>query len=205
MEMMMDSICYIPYSLVEIVFILMVVNFVKIILEDCFFRLNFMILFFLHTFSLFIRKIWKLFFDNKKSPGPVQQQQVSKKLEENQEIIKPCVSENLYANEKLSIEEVNMTMEKLIALGETSSSSEIASLFAEEEVSLEEVKDAFRLFDENNDGFIDTGELRNVLFKLNFTQASEAECKKMINAFDEDRDGRIDFNEFVKLLESSLS
>lgn len=204
--MMMDSICYIPYSLVEIVFILIIVKFVKIILHGCFFRLTFVIVFFLHTFSLFIRKIWKLFFhkieDNNKSPGQVQQQQVSKKLEE---IIKPCVSANLYPSEKLSIEEVNMTMEKLIVLAETSNSSEIASLFAEEEVSLEEVKDAFRLFDENNDGFIDTGELRNVLFKLNFTQASEAECKKMINAFDDDRDGRIDFNEFVKLLESSLS
>lgn len=181
----MDSICHIPYSLVKILFILLIVKFVKIILQDSFFLLNLMIVFFLHTFSL-LRKIWELLFhkivDNY-SPGRHFQR---------------------IPEDKLSIEEVKMAMEELIILQETSDSSEIASLF-EEEVSLEEVTEAFSLFDENNDGFIDTGELRNVLGKLIFTQFSEAECKKMISAFDDDKDGRIDFDEFVKLLECSFS
>lgn len=192
----MDSIFHTPISLVEIVLVLIIV---RIILEDSFFRLNFMIALFLYIIS----HLWKLLCQKTAdNNSPEQIQQVTEKPEE---MIKSSVYANLDDEDKQSIEEVNITIEKLILLEETLNPSEIASLFAEEEVSLEEVKDAFRLFDENNDGFIDAGELRNMLSKLNFAQASEAECKRMIGAFDDDRDGRINLNEFVKLLESSFS
>ncbi|KAH7550688.1 hypothetical protein ACOSP7_023790 [Xanthoceras sorbifolium] len=114
-----------------------------------------------------------------------------------------CLCENVegHHHEKLTVEEVKMAIsEKVI----TSDSSEIAQLFEEEEVSVEEVKEAFGLFDDNSDGFIDASELSNMLSTLNFSKSSVTECKKMIQAFDDDGDGRIDFPEFVKLLDYSF-
>ncbi|PQP93121.1 putative calcium-binding protein CML45 [Prunus yedoensis var. nudiflora] len=73
-----------------------------------------------------------------------------------------------------------------------------------EEPSLEEVKEAFHVFDENKDGFIDAGEINKVLCALGFVGASEVECKRMIRAFDRNGDGQIDFNEFVQLMENSF-
>ncbi|XVF50106.1 hypothetical protein PTKIN_Ptkin04bG0068700 [Pterospermum kingtungense] len=89
---------------------------------------------------------------------------------------------------------------------ENLSADKIAGVFEEEEPSLKEVKEAFDMFDENKDGFIDAKELGNVLFSLGFIKelASEEECKRMIKVFDENLDGRIDFNEFIKVMERSF-
>jgi calmodulin len=85
------------------------------------------------------------------------------------------------------------------------SSNDISGLFDEKEPSLEEVKEAFDVFDENRDGFIDAGELQRVLCILGLKEGKQMEnCKKMIRTFDENRDGKIDFNEFVKFMESSF-
>ncbi|XVE56914.1 hypothetical protein DITRI_Ditri04bG0049100 [Diplodiscus trichospermus] len=84
------------------------------------------------------------------------------------------------------------------------SADKIAGIFEEEEPSLKEVKEAFDIFDENKDGFIDAKELGNVLFSLGFMEASEDDCKKMIKGFDDNLDGRIDFNEFIEVVEKSL-
>lgn len=82
---------------------------------------------------------------------------------------------------------------------------ELPQLF-EEEPSLEEVKKAFDVFDENKDGFIDATELQRVLCSLGLKEGSQVEdCRRMIKAFDEDDDGQIDFKEFVKFLEKSFS
>lgn len=80
-------------------------------------------------------------------------------------------------------------------------SDDIADLLDEKELGLEEAKEAFDVFDENTDGFIDGKELEIVLCKLGFKGFSGKECERMIGAFDENRDGVIDFSEFVKLLE----
>ena len=78
-------------------------------------------------------------------------------------------------------------------------------MFEDQEPSLEEVKQAFDVFDENKDGFIDARELQRVLYILGLKEARELEnCKKMIRNFDENQDGRIDFNEFVKIMENSF-
>lgn len=82
---------------------------------------------------------------------------------------------------------------------------DIASLFSEKGSSLEEeVKQAFDLFDENNDGYIDEKELEKVLWKLGFQEFSERECQRMIKVYDDNRDGLIDFSEFCKLVEDSF-
>ncbi|KAF7820520.1 putative calcium-binding protein CML45 [Senna tora] len=113
-------------------------------------------------------------------------------------------------HEGLSIRghEARMVMEKLGFSCSSESDEEVVleggncefcGLFEEEEPSLEEVKQAFDVFDENGDGFIDGRELQRVLCVLGLKEASEMEnCQKMIRNFDENGDGRIDFNEFVK-------
>ncbi|GFZ12111.1 calcium-binding EF-hand family protein [Actinidia rufa] len=75
--------------------------------------------------------------------------------------------------------------------------------FENEEVDLEDAKEAFKVFDENCDGFIDASELKKVVCSLGFGEISKLECEKMILAFDDNGDGRIDFGEFAKLLENS--
>jgi len=90
-------------------------------------------------------------------------------------------------------------------LPETFSSDELSGLFDEKEPSLGEVKEAFDVFDENKDGFIDARELQRALCILGLKEGSKLEdCQKMIRTFDENRDGRIEFNEFVKVMEASF-
>ncbi|KAL1204282.1 putative calcium-binding protein CML45 [Cardamine amara subsp. amara] len=90
-------------------------------------------------------------------------------------------------------------------LQERYNTKEISSLFEENEASLEEVKQAFDVFDENKDGFIDATELQRVLTSLGFKEGSYLEnCLVMIRSLDGSKDGRIDFNEFVKFMENNI-
>ncbi|KAI4352561.1 hypothetical protein L6164_006798 [Bauhinia variegata] len=114
---------------------------------------------------------------------------------------------------KLGREEVKMIMKKLglfccpesEELEERYGSSDVSGLFEVQEPSLDEVKQAFDVFDKNRDGFIDAVELQRVLLILGVKEATELEnCQKMIRNLDKNRDGRIDFNEFVKIMENSF-
>ena len=58
----------------------------------------------------------------------------------------------------------NPESEKLQRLG----SDDILSLFEEKEPGLDEVKEAFDVFDENRDGFLDAREIQRVLCTLGF-------------------------------------
>ena len=53
--------------------------------------------------------------------------------------------------------------------------------------------EAFRIFDQNNDGFIDRGELKNVMKRLG-NNLSEESITKMIKDADKNGDGVIDFD-----------
>lgn len=88
----------------------------------------------------------------------------------------------------------------------SSARDELSMIFDDKEPSLEEVKDAFRVFDDNCDGFIDSVELQTLLCKLGFRedQAELDACRQMIDEHDQDKDGMIDFNEFVRFMESSF-
>ncbi|KAJ1419651.1 EF-Hand 1, calcium-binding site [Sesbania bispinosa] len=123
--------------------------------------------------------------------------------------------ENDESNRRESLEierdEVKMVMAQLglfcssesEELDEKYGSKEFSELFEDQEPSFEEVKQAFDVFDENKDGFIDARELQRVLCILGLKETAEVEnCQRMIRNFDENQDGRIDFNEFVKIMEN---
>lgn len=88
---------------------------------------------------------------------------------------------------------------------------ELQGVFEEEEPSLEEIREAFEVFDENRDGFIDAEELSRVLSGLGFIDQSEDDDdvvnkgENMIRDFDRNGDGLLDFHDFIKLMELSLN
>ncbi|GMY25969.1 probable calcium-binding protein CML30 [Fagus crenata] len=124
-----------------------------------------------------------------------------------------CISEKVEDDEKLNDSEMKKVME-MLGVGynpdgkiveDRIGAHELSQLFDEEQPSLEEVKEAFEVFDENKDGFINATELQKVLCSLGLKEGSEVEeCTKMIRAVDENGDGQIDFSEFVKFLEKSF-
>ena len=64
---------------------------------------------------------------------------------------------------------------------------------------LENLKDAFSVFDIDKSGTISAEELQNVLQSLG-EESSLAECKKMISGVDSDGDGMISFEEFKVMM-----
>lgn len=83
---------------------------------------------------------------------------------------------------------------------------DVLRIFNEEEPSLDELKEAFDVFDENGDGFVDASELGRVLVELGFVkECRNSECMRMIKAVDGNEDGVIDFSEFVSFMETCFS
>ncbi|XP_047330096.1 calcium-binding protein CML42-like [Impatiens glandulifera] len=83
----------------------------------------------------------------------------------------------------------------------------------EEEEDLEEgesqedvdLKEAFKVFDENGDGYISANELQTVLVKLGFAEGSEIDhCRKMILSVDRNHDGRVEFCEFKEMMRKTV-
>ncbi|GAB2214439.1 hypothetical protein Droror1_Dr00018785 [Drosera rotundifolia] len=91
-------------------------------------------------------------------------------------------------------------------VNEVISEDEFKVMFVVEEPNLEEIKEAFDVFDSNGDGLIDEVELHVVLCRLGLMKSGEGveRCRKMISVFDRNGDEVIDFNEFVKFMESCL-
>ncbi|KAK7330070.1 hypothetical protein VNO77_24255 [Canavalia gladiata] len=68
----------------------------------------------------------------------------------------------------------------------------------EEEVNL---KEAFDVFDKDNDGLISVEELALVLTSLGLREGKKIEeCKEMIKKVDMDGDGMVNFNEFKRMM-----
>ncbi|KAJ1425351.1 EF-Hand 1, calcium-binding site [Sesbania bispinosa] len=67
---------------------------------------------------------------------------------------------------------------------------------------LENLKDAFSVFDIDGNGSITAEELHNVMASLG-DECSLAECQKMIGGVDSDGDGMIDFEEFRMMMMGS--
>lgn len=71
------------------------------------------------------------------------------------------------------------------------------------EEKLVELRCAFDLFDNDNDGKIDPAELGKAIEKMG-QKLSEEDLKEMIKEVDSDYNGTIEFNEFVTLMESKM-
>ena len=64
----------------------------------------------------------------------------------------------------------------------------------------EDLMEAFKVYDMNNDGFISSTELQQVLCNLGFMEGEEvANCQKMICRYDSDSNGLLDFFEFKNI------
>ncbi|KAI3805849.1 hypothetical protein L1987_21736 [Smallanthus sonchifolius] len=72
----------------------------------------------------------------------------------------------------------------------------------QEEVDLAE---AFKVFDEDGDGFISATELQTVLVKLGFAEGNEiGRVEMMISSVDRNQDGRVDFMEFKEMMRNVI-
>jgi len=89
---------------------------------------------------------------------------------------------------------------------------ELTSLFAVQFLNLmarkmkdtdseEEIKEAFKVFDKDGNGFISAAELRHVMTNLG-EKLTDEEVDEMIREADVDGDGQINYEEFVKIMMS---
>ncbi|CAK5034968.1 unnamed protein product [Meloidogyne enterolobii] len=72
-----------------------------------------------------------------------------------------------------------------------------------ESESEKELREAFQVFDKDNDGFISHFELRFVMQNLG-EDLTDFEVKEMIREADLDGDGKVNFNEFVYMMKQKV-
>ncbi|CAN6462965.1 unnamed protein product [Victoria cruziana] len=63
----------------------------------------------------------------------------------------------------------------------------------------EELKEAFKVFDKDQNGYISAEELRNVMINLG-EKLTDEEARQMISEADTDGDGLVNYEEFVKIM-----
>ncbi|XP_076048707.1 troponin C-like isoform X2 [Oratosquilla oratoria] len=69
----------------------------------------------------------------------------------------------------------------------------------EDEAMHEELKEAFRLYDKEGNGYITTGTLREILKELD-NKLTEDDLDGIIDEIDEDGSGTVDFDEFMEMM-----
>ncbi len=65
--------------------------------------------------------------------------------------------------------------------------------------SQEELREAFKVFDKDGNGFISAAELRHVMTSLG-EKLSDEEVDAMMKEADADGDGQVDYQEFAKMM-----
>merc|ERR1712072_1250008 len=71
------------------------------------------------------------------------------------------------------------------------------------EEQIEEIREAFNLFDADNSGAIDVRELKAAMRALGF-EVKKEELKKMISDIDNDGNGSIEFGEFLEMMTGKM-
>ncbi|OEL20913.1 hypothetical protein BAE44_0018070 [Dichanthelium oligosanthes] len=83
--------------------------------------------------------------------------------------------------------------------------AEVDDLLESKVASEAELREAFYVFDRDEDGFVGAGELWNVMRRLGMAEGARHEdCRRMIAAHDGDGDGRISFREFRAMMENAV-
>lgn len=72
----------------------------------------------------------------------------------------------------------------------------------EDDALEEEMKEAFRVFDGDGNGFISQAELKHTLHKMG-ERLTDEEIEDMMNEADTDGDGQVSFKEFCRMMELS--
>merc|ERR1711966_169631 len=72
------------------------------------------------------------------------------------------------------------------------------------EEQIEEIREAFNLFDADNSGAIDVRELKAAMRALGF-EVKKDELKKMISDIDNDGNGSIEFQEFLEMMTGKMA
>lgn len=76
---------------------------------------------------------------------------------------------------------------------------------SEEDSQESDLSEAFKVFDEDGDGFISARELQVVLSKLGFPEGREIDrVELMISSVDRNQDGRVDFFEFKDMMRNVM-
>lgn len=165
-------------------------------IEDLFSRVHFLH----HEFPNILSTKWNVFW------GKMQ------KSNNSSEAVHQCSRVKSGGERKMRFAEINLMLNGVGIVGLDDCENKInldeddlLALFDEEEPSFEEMKETFKVFDVNNDGFIDGAELQRVVCSLGLKEGcSLDECKRMINHFDGNGDGLIDFQEFLKFMDNCL-
>lgn len=92
------------------------------------------------------------------------------------------------------------------ACGGCAALATVEELLGSKEATERELREAFRVFDRDEDGFVGAAELWYVLRRLGMGGSSSAreDCARMIAAHDADGDGRISFREFRDMMERAV-
>merc|ERR1711997_171794 len=76
---------------------------------------------------------------------------------------------------------------------------ELMKMKAKEDDDAETIREAFKLFDRDKDGFISTKELKKVTTMLG-EQMTNEEVEEFMREADVDGNGKLDYDEFVKMM-----
>ncbi|CAC5377258.1 unnamed protein product [Mytilus coruscus] len=69
---------------------------------------------------------------------------------------------------------------------------------------VEDLREAFKIFDKNNDGKIDPNELKKVMVNIG-EKLTDEEANEMIKEADVDGDGKVNYEEFVTMMTSKTA
>ena len=161
-------------------------------IEDCFSRIHF----FLHDFPILLSGKWNNFWGKNREKSNLS------------EAVHSCIE----ISEKIPLAEINSMLNRvgMVGLDDCENKSnlgeeDLVGLFEEEEPSFEEIKETFKVFDVDEDGFVGAADLLRVVLSLGLKEhCSLDECREMIKPFDQNSDGFIDFHEFVTFMEKCL-